>query len=41
MLMLARDGCGNIVEFKGLRHITDVYAVPERKSKSPAQPVIG
>ena len=41
MLMLARDGCGNIVEFKGLRNITDVYAVPERKSKGPAQPVIG
>jgi extradiol dioxygenase family protein len=41
MLMLCRDGCGNVVEFKGLRNITDVYAVPERKSKDPAQPVIG
>ncbi len=41
MLMLARDGCGNIVEFKGLRTITDVYAVPERKSKGPDHPVIG
>lgn len=41
MLMLCRDGCGNVVEFKGLRNITDVYAVPERKSKGPAQPVIG
>ena len=36
MLMLARDGCGNIVEFKGLRTITDVYAVPERSTKVPA-----
>jgi len=34
MLMLCRDGCGNIVEFKGLRNIADVYAVPER---SPAK----
>jgi extradiol dioxygenase family protein len=41
MLMLCRDGCGNVVEFKGLRNITDVYAVPERSSKGPAQPVIG
>ncbi len=29
MLMTCRDGCGNAVEFKGLRNITDVYAVPE------------
>jgi extradiol dioxygenase family protein len=41
MLMLVRDGCGNIVEFKGLRQVTDVYAVPERKSKEPAQPILG
>jgi uncharacterized protein len=41
MLMLCRDGCGNVVEFKGLRNITDVYAVPERRSQAPAQPVIG
>ncbi len=41
MLMLCRDGCGNVVEFKGLRNITDVYAVPERKSKAPDQPIIG
>jgi extradiol dioxygenase family protein len=26
MLMTCRDGCGNAVEFKGLKHITDVYA---------------
>ena len=26
MLMTCRDGCGNAVEFKGLRNITDVYA---------------
>ena len=25
-LMTCRDGCGNAVEFKGLRQITDVYA---------------
>ena len=25
-LMTCRDGCGNAVEFKGLRNITDVYA---------------
>lgn len=25
-LMTCRDGCGNAVEFKGLRSITDVYA---------------
>jgi extradiol dioxygenase family protein len=41
MLMLCRDGCGNVVEFKGLRNITDVYAVPERKSKAPDRPLIG
>ena len=40
MLMLCRDGCGNVVEFKGLRNVTDVYAVPERKSKEPAQPIL-
>lgn len=26
MLMTCRDGCGNAVEFKGLRNIADVYA---------------
>ena len=31
MLMTCRDGCGNAVEFKGLRNITDVYAVPEHE----------
>ena len=31
MLMTCRDGCGNAVEFKGLRNITDVYAVPDRE----------
>jgi extradiol dioxygenase family protein len=35
MLMLCRDGCGNVVEFKGLRTITDVYAVPERSAPTP------
>ena len=25
-LMTVRDGCGNAIEFKGLRNITDVYA---------------
>ncbi len=29
MLMTVSDGCGNAVEFKGLRRITDVYAVKE------------
>ena len=27
MLMTVRDGCGNAIEFKGLRNIADVYAV--------------
>ena len=27
MLMTCRDGCGNAVEFKGLRNIKDVYAL--------------
>ena len=31
MLMICRDDCGNAIEFKGLRNITDVYAVPERE----------
>lgn len=26
MLMTVRDGCGNAIEFKGLRSVTDVYA---------------
>lgn len=26
MLMTCRDGCGNAVEFKGLRNVKDVYA---------------
>ena len=30
MLMTVMDGCGNAIEFKGLREITDVYAVEER-----------
>ena len=34
MLMTLSDGCGNAIEFKGLRSITDVYAVEERE---PAQ----
>jgi len=29
MLMTVSDDCGNAVEFKGLRQITDVYAVKE------------
>jgi extradiol dioxygenase family protein len=28
-LMTCRDGCGNAVEFKGLRNVTDVYRVNE------------
>ena len=27
MLMTVSDGCGNAIEFKGLRNIADVYAV--------------
>jgi extradiol dioxygenase family protein len=27
MLMTVNDGCGNAIEFKGLRRINDVYAV--------------
>ena len=30
MLMTVSDGCGNAIEFKGLRTITDVYAVEDR-----------
>ena len=30
MLMTVSDGCGNAIEFKGLRTITDVYAVEVR-----------
>ena len=30
MLMTLSDCCGNAIEFKGLREITDVYAVAER-----------
>ena len=30
MLMTVSDGCGNAIEFKGLKNITDVYAVEER-----------
>ena len=29
VLMVCRDGCGNAIEFKGLRNMTDVYAVEE------------
>lgn len=32
MLMTLDDGCGNAIEFKGLRKITDVYAVEERET---------
>ena len=27
MLMTVTDGCGNAIEFKGLRTVTDVYRV--------------
>ena len=26
-LMTCKDGCGNVIEFKGLRNVTDVYRV--------------
>ena len=32
MLMTLSDGCGNAIEFKGLRTITDVYAVAEQET---------
>ena len=32
MLMTVSDDCGNAIEFKGLREITDVYAVSERET---------
>jgi uncharacterized protein len=32
MLMTVTDGCGNAIEFKGLRSITDVYAVDARET---------
>jgi extradiol dioxygenase family protein len=32
MLMTVSDGCGNAIEFKGLRSITDVYAVKENEA---------
>jgi uncharacterized protein len=32
MLMTLSDGCGNAIEFKGLRNITDVYAVKENET---------
>jgi hypothetical protein len=38
MLMTLSDGCGNAIEFKGLRDITDVYAVEERAAASAWQP---
>jgi extradiol dioxygenase family protein len=31
MLMTVTDGCGNAIEFKGLHHIADVYAVEARE----------
>ena len=31
MLMTVSDTCGNAIEFKGLKNIADVYAVPERE----------
>jgi extradiol dioxygenase family protein len=30
MLMTVTDGCGNAIEFKGLRRVNDVYAVENR-----------
>lgn len=33
MLMTVTDGCGNAIEFKGLRDITDVYAVDARETE--------
>ncbi|MGQ0752774.1 MAG: VOC family protein [Betaproteobacteria bacterium] len=33
MLMTVTDGCGNAIEFKGLRNITDVYAVEQRQAE--------
>jgi extradiol dioxygenase family protein len=35
MLMTVTDDCGNAIEFKGLRQITDVYSVAE-KATAPA-----
>ena len=35
MLMMCRDTCGNVIEFKGLRNITDVYA-PDGREKAEA-----
>ncbi len=35
MLMTVSDDCGNAIEFKGLRDIANVYAVPDRE-KAPA-----
>lgn len=32
MLMTVSDGCGNAIEFKGLRRIEDVYAVEARET---------
>jgi extradiol dioxygenase family protein len=32
MLMTVGDRCGNAIEFKGLRNITDVYAVRENET---------
>ena len=34
MLMTVSDDCGNAVEFKGLRSITDVYAVADKEHAS-------
>lgn len=34
MLMTVSDGCGNAIEFKGLRSIADVYAVRENETGS-------
>jgi len=31
MLMTVTDNCGNAIEFKGLREITDVYAVADKE----------
>lgn len=38
MLMTVTDGCGNAIEFKGLRSITDVYAVEAREPATSPEP---
>jgi extradiol dioxygenase family protein len=36
MLMTVSDGCGNAIEFKGLRSIEDVYAVKDGETAAVA-----